>query len=171
MCKSSVGASRRPAARAGAKRNAYRVIAATIVTTIGFGWLLPSSKIAASAGSLVVWHSPTHDCCIRWVSYMERKGYRVTVNHVSDMAAVKDGFGVPAALRSCHTATFGDYLVEGHVVAKAVAKLFDEHPDLQGIALPGMPAGPPGMGGTPGLYRILAFSADGRTSRFADLGI
>ena len=78
---------------------------------------------------------------------------------------------IPAALYSCHTAKAGEYIVEGHVPAPAIAKLLDENPDLRGIAVPGMPAGPPGMGGSPGLYPVTGFTADGRTHRFADVGI
>ena len=93
------------------------------------------------------------------------------VNHVEDVVPVKAGFGLPPALYSCHTAKSGDYIVEGHVTAPAIAKLLDENPDLKGIAVPGMPAGPPGMGGSPGLYHVTALTADGHTQRFAYVGI
>jgi hypothetical protein len=52
-----------------------------------------------------------------------------------------------------------------------VGKLRDERPALRGIALPGMPAGPPGMGGSSGIYRVLGFTADGQASRFADIRV
>lgn len=39
------------------------------------------------------------------------------------------------------------YVIEGHVPAGAILQLLDERPDAIGIALPGMPADSPGMGG------------------------
>jgi hypothetical protein len=84
---------------------------------------------------------------------------------------VKVRLGVPTTLYSCHTAQIGKYIVEGHVPVPAIAKLLEEKPDLKGIAVPGMPAGPPGMGGSPGRYRVMAFAADGHVRHFADVGL
>lgn len=102
---------------------------------------------------------------------MRTKGYRVTVNYVEDMSGVKAELRIPDAVRSCHTAKIGDYFIEGHVPALAVAKLLDKRRALKGIALPGMPAGPPGMGGNPGVYHVVGFTPEGHTSYFTDVGI
>jgi hypothetical protein len=99
---------------------------------------------------------------------MRRRGYRLKVNNVSDPDAIKRSLGVPGALYSCHTAKIGNYIVEGHVPEAAVAKLLEQQPAIKGIALPGMPSGSPGMDGPPGVYRVIAFSADGSTRRFID---
>jgi hypothetical protein len=40
-------------------------------------------------------------------------------------------------------------VIEGHVPAGAILQLLDERPDAIGLALAGMPADSPGMGGTP----------------------
>jgi hypothetical protein len=40
-------------------------------------------------------------------------------------------------------------VIEGHVPAGAILRLLDERPDAVGLALPGMPADSPGMGGDP----------------------
>ena len=56
---------------------------------------------------------------------------------------------MPEGAGSCHTALVDGYVVEGHVPAGAILQLLDEHPDAIGIALPGMPADSPGMGGDP----------------------
>jgi len=40
-------------------------------------------------------------------------------------------------------------VIEGHVPAGAILQLLDERPDAVGLALPGMPADSPGMGGDP----------------------
>lgn len=54
---------------------------------------------------------------------------------------------MPASAGSCHTALVDGYVVEGHVPAGAILQLLEERPDAIGIALPGMPADSPGMGG------------------------
>ncbi len=54
---------------------------------------------------------------------------------------------MPESAGSCHTALVEGYVVEGHVPAGAILRLLEERPDAIGIALPGMPADSPGMGG------------------------
>ncbi len=132
------------------------------------GWSLLGSSGPADAQAITVWKSSTCGCCGEWVSYMRRRGYRVSVNNVSDPDAIKRSFGVPTGLYSCHTAKIGNYLIEGHVPEAAVAKLLEQQPEIKGIALPGMPSGSPGMDGPQGVYRVIAFSADGRTQRYID---
>lgn len=49
------------------------------------------------------------------------------------------------------------YFVEGHVPVEAIDRLLAERPAIDGIALPGMPAGSPGMGGVQeGPFEVLA---------------
>jgi hypothetical protein len=75
---------------------------------------------------------------------------------------------VPEQLRSCHTATVGKYVVEGHVPADVIKDLLRQQPELEGIAVPGMPLGSPGMeSATPQPYEVIAFDKNGRTSTFA----
>jgi hypothetical protein len=40
------------------------------------------------------------------------------------------------------------YAVEGHVPAREIRRLLAERPKARGLAVPGMPAGSPGMEGT-----------------------
>jgi hypothetical protein len=63
------------------------------------------------------------------------------------MMDVKARFGIEPAMQSCHTMEIGGYAVEGHVPLEAIERLLSERPELQGIALPGMPTGSPGMSG------------------------
>jgi hypothetical protein len=39
------------------------------------------------------------------------------------------------------------YTIEGHVPIAAIQRLLEDRPDAIGVALPGMPADSPGMGG------------------------
>lgn len=159
------------AAGRGVSRRALMIGLGLLVGGGAVGWSLLGSSQPANAKIVVVWKSSTCSCCGGWVSYMRSKGYSVVVNNVNDPTFMKVKLGVPAGLYSCHTATIGRYTVEGHVPAAAVAKLLEEQPELSGIALPGMPAGSPGMDGPPDVYRIMGFTAEGHTRRFMDAGV
>lgn len=78
------------------------------------------------------------------------------------LSAVKAESGVTDELSSCHTAKVGGYTVEGHVPAADVQKMLKEQPKVSGIAVPGMPAGSPGMeGGAKQPYDTLSFTKGG----------
>jgi hypothetical protein len=55
--------------------------------------------------------------------------------------------GVPVDAASCHTALMDGYVVEGHVPVGALVALLEQRPQAIGVALAGMPADAPGMGG------------------------
>jgi len=96
-------------------------------------------------GNIVVYKSPTCGCCADWVDHLEAEGFTVDVHDRNDMNSVKSLLGVPAQLASCHTATVGDYVIEGHVAAAEIKRLLQEQPKAVGLAVPGMPIGSPGM--------------------------
>jgi hypothetical protein len=144
---------------------------AMVATGGAFLWWVFRPVEPAHAETVTVWKSPTCGCCTEWVYYMRRKGYRVVVNNVPDTLPTKRSLGIPDDLHSCHTSLIGNYIVEGHVPEPAVAKLLEQRPSLKGIGLPGMPPGSPGMDGPVGIYRVFGFTAEGRTQRFADVGV
>ena len=118
-----------------------------------------------------VFKSPTCGCCNAWVDHLEANGFAVTVEDVNAMNAVKGRLGVPQDLWSCHTAQIGNYVVEGHVPAADIIRLIDEAATVSGLAVPGMPAGSPGMEmpGRRDAYTVWAFGPGGRTA-FAQHG-
>jgi len=72
--------------------------------------------------------------------------------------------GVPERLIACHTATVGGYTIEGHVPADVIKRLLADGPPVAGLAVPGMPAGSPGMEGLRAQpYDVIAFDREGRT--------
>lgn len=99
---------------------------------------------------------------------MRGAGFQVEAIDVSDerLAEVERASGVPAALGSCHTAQVGGYVVEGHVPAETVKRLLRERPAVAGLAVPGMPAGSPGMeqGSRREPYAVYTFRWDGATA-------
>jgi hypothetical protein len=86
-------------------------------------------------------------CCKSWISYLEDRGLEVTTTHTSDIWSVKERYQIPRDMVACHTAIVGNYFIEGHVPIEAIERLLTEKPDADGIALPGMPSGSPGMSG------------------------
>lgn len=128
-----------------------------------------SASAAAPEGTLVtLYKNPTCSCCADWAEHMRANGFRVDVREGGDLTAAKDRLRVPPGLASCHTAEVGGYALEGHVPADVVVRLLDERPEVAGLAVPGMPAGVPGMPGEGfGSYDVLAFEADGATRVYA----
>ena len=82
---------------------------------------------------------------------------------------VKDRLNIPEELWGCHTSVIGDYFIEGHVPVAAIEKLLAEQPDIDGIALPGMPSGAPGMTGTKQEPFVIYAVADGVAREFVTI--
>jgi hypothetical protein len=116
-----------------------------------------------------VYKSPSCGCCSLWVDYMRKNGFEAKVQDVENIGALKLKLGVREEFSSCHTTEVGGYIVEGHVPVEAVQRMLKERPKIAGIAVPGMPAGSPGMevpSGKKDSYNILAFTSDGKTTVF-----
>ena len=117
---------------------------------------------------MLVYSDPGCGCCGKWVTLMGGAGFRTTVQHTTDMAAIKKRYGITGSLASCHTALVGGYLVEGHVPADLIRKMLTEKPAIAGLAVPGMVTGSPGMeGATREPYDVLAFDKAGKTTVYA----
>ncbi len=141
--------------------------------------LLASMAIAASlagtsllapaqAAEFTVYKSPWCGCCSQWIDHLKTNGHSVTTEDVENLDIIKQMAGVPEALESCHTAMVERYAIEGHVPAKDIERLLAERPQAKGLAVPGMPAGAPGMGGdTPDSYNVMLFKADGSADIYA----
>jgi hypothetical protein len=132
--------------------------------------LRPTSALAHGMPAITVYKDPSCGCCTKWVEHLRAAGLRPSVHDRSDMDALKDSLGVPASLRSCHTAVVGRYVIEGHVPAADLERLVSSAPKrIVGIAVPDMPVGSPGMelGARRDRYDVIAFSANGTTSVFA----
>jgi hypothetical protein len=127
----------------------------------------PTQSRPTDAGLAIdVYKSPTCDCCHEWEAYLRARGYTVRSVPTDDMAAVKQARGLPESTWSCHTAVIDGYVIEGHVPVEAIEDLLDERPAIDGIALPGMPPGSPGMPGAKvGLFEILTIN-DGEVGSF-----
>jgi hypothetical protein len=149
-------------------------IARTATTALSGAVLLalrPAQSAAASKPmAITVYKDPSCGCCTKWVSHLQANGFAPEVHDRSDMNALKDSLGVPPALRSCHTAVAGKYVIEGHVPAADLTRLLAAKPaGTLGLAVPGMPVGSPGMemGDRRVAYDVVAFGPAGSTHVFA----
>lgn len=136
------------------------------VAIAGSVWLINSAPV--SAKEVVVYKNPSCGCCSKWADHLETSGFAVEVKTVNDMADVKERFGTPWQLESCHTALIDGYVIEGHVPAREITRLLAERPEAMGLAVPGMPAGSPGMEGRyTDAYDVILFRSDGSTEVYA----
>ena len=135
--------------------------------------LLTAGTAVADTRLVEVYKTPWCGCCSAWVDHMTANGFEVEVHEVEDLAPVKQKFGVPSSLQSCHTAEVGGYALEGHVPAEDVQRLLKSKPDVQGLAVPGMPIGSPGMetGGEPDKYDVIQFGKAGKAVYSSHVGL
>ena len=89
---------------------------------------------------------------------------------MNNLSSIRQQHGIPEDYGSCHTAIIDGYTVEGHVPVEAIIKLLTEKPNIDGIALPGMADGAPGMDGIQTRpYTIYALK-NGKASDFMTFG-
>jgi hypothetical protein len=113
--------------------------------------------------------NPGCQCCGNWANLMEQAGFMITMSDDPDLAARRKALGVPELLTGCHLAQIGRYIIEGHVPVDDILRLLDEQPDAMGLAVPGMPAGSPGMETESNAekYSVLLFEADGTSKIYS----
>lgn len=149
-------------------------LVAAVVVAVGAAalWAQSQRSAAAPAGSVDVFKSATCGCCAKWVDHMKQAGFTVHVTDLQEpeLQAIKDRYGVPPNMRSCHTARVNGFTVEGHVPASEVKRLLHEKPNVVGITVPGMPLGSPGMevsGVTPQPYNVYSFDKSGASKVYS----
>lgn len=115
-----------------------------------------------------VWKDPGCGCCQDWVAQIEKAGFEVRV-HEAGKPDAQMRLEIPAKFGACHTASVAGYALEGHVPAREIQRLLKEKPKAAGLAVPGMPAGSPGMDGAAYQHRkdpydVLLIMADSRST-------
>jgi len=136
----------------------------------GLGLLaLPHAMAAPGALDVQVFKSPSCGCCAAWAAHMKAAGFTVRVAEVHNAAVERKRLGMPDRYGSCHSATVGGYVLEGHVPAEDVRRLLATRPKAIGLSVPGMPATAPGMEvpGRTDPFQVLLIGADGQSSVFA----
>jgi len=123
---------------------------------------------------VVSYRSASCDCCKKWINHLRDNGLEVVDNIVEDVSVIKNQYQIPNNLWSCHSAQIANYTIEGHVPIESINKLFIEKPNINGIAVPGMPIGSPGMemhsheshSHDYENYEVVSFSKTGKTKIF-----
>ena len=113
-----------------------------------------------------VFKTPSCGCCYGYVLFLEEEKFVVKQTDMRSLHSVKKKYNIPLEMQSCHTSILGKYFIEGHVPLEAINKLLKEQPDIDGIALPGMPIGTPGMPGDKEEPFIIYQLVDGKSSVF-----
>ena len=120
----------------------------------------------ASEYSVEVFKTPSCGCCYGYVLFLEEEKFKVKQTDMTSLHSIKKKYNIPLEMQSCHTTILGKYFIEGHVPIEAINKLLKEQPDIDGIALPGMPIGTPGMPGEKEEPYVVYQLIDGKFSVF-----
>ena len=105
-----------------------------------------ASSVSNEVGrTITIYKSATCGCCVKWADHLEENAFRVVLHDVGELGKIKRKYSVPADMRSCHTATIGEYVLEGHVPASDIEELLRRRLPQRLLAVPGMPLGSPGM--------------------------
>ncbi len=136
-----------------------------VQTIVAFS-LLALLPLNAADPKIDVFKTATCGCCAKWVEHLKANGFEVKVHEAPSTADYRLKYGVPDKLQSCHTAVVNGYAIEGHVPAREIHRLLKTAPPhAKGLAVPGMPAGSPGMeGARSDAYAVVLFDEKGGTS-------
>lgn len=140
------------------------------LTTAALAALLLSGAAQAAQPLIIDVHRDANcGCCKDWITYLENNGFEVRDHVERNMNTVKQDLGVKPRLASCHTGVIDGKFVEGHVPVAQILEL-RKRPDLLGIAVPGMPAGSPGMeyGDVKHPYQVIGITRTGREKVIAN---
>jgi len=113
-----------------------------------------------------VFKTPSCGCCYGYVLFLKDEEYEIKETNMRSLHNIKKKYNIPLEMQSCHTTILGKYFIEGHVPIEAINKLLKEQPKIDGIALPGMPIGTPGMPGEKEEPYIIYQLIDGKSSLF-----
>ena len=113
-----------------------------------------------------VYKTPSCGWCYGYVVFLEKENFKVKQTDMRSLYPIKQKYNIPVEMQSCHTTIIGKYFIEGHVPFEAVEKLLKEQPDIDGMALPGMPIGTPGMPGDKDEPYVIYQLKDGKSSVF-----
>ncbi len=116
---------------------------------------------------IVVYRSPTCECCGRWLEHMKQNNFNIKDIVTENVDAIKEKYDVPETLASCHTAIVDGYVIEGHVPANDIKNLLKSKAKITGLSVPGMPRGTPGMEvGAKDPYQVISFDQQKNTKVF-----
>ena len=141
----------------------------TILFLYTFNFVIDTKDALANINNkqiIEVFKTPSCGCCNGYVLFLEKGGFKVKQTDMGSLHTIKQKYNIPLEMQSCHTTIIGKYVIEGHVPLEAINKLLKEQPNIEGIALPGMPIGTPGMPGDKDEPYVIYQLVDGKFSVF-----
>ncbi len=154
------------------KNNLSKIIFITILTILFLyilNFVTDKNEALANVENkqiVEVFKSPSCGCCNGYVLFLEKENFKVKQTDLENIYTIKQKYAIPLEMQSCHTTIIDNYFIEGHVPLKAINKLLKERPDIDGLALPGMPIGTPGMPGDKEEPYVIYQLIDGNFSVF-----
>jgi len=122
-----------------------KIIASTLAATVAMFSVSFANTSIADMPEMTFYQDPNCGCCSAHADYLKENGFKVNMVDHPNIMEIKQKYGTLQGA-SCHTIIMDGYVIEGHVPVVSIQKLWDEQPDIKGIALPGMPYNSPGMG-------------------------
>ena len=154
------------------KNNLIRLVILTLLTLSFiyiFNFVTDKKDALANINNkqiVEVFKTPSCGCCYGYVLFLEKEKFKVKQTDMRSLHTIKQKYNIPVEMQSCHTTIMGKYFIEGHVPLEAINKLLKERPNIDGIALPGMPIGTPGMPGDKEKPYVIYKLVDGNFSVF-----
>ena len=146
-----------------------KLLMVCVLLSLSFGIKAEDQVKTVEPIVIEVYRSPSCGCCSKWLVHLKENQFDVIDHVTNDVQAIKDKYGVPENMASCHTALVNGYVVEGHVPASDIKKLLNLKPAVIGISVPGMPSGTPGMemGGRKDAYQVISFDKEKKYQIFS----
>lgn len=113
--------------------------------TASFAVFAPAATLAAAPIKATLYKDPSCSCCATYASYLDKNGFKVKVIPTPNLEQMTLASGIPQSLVGCHLTKLENRVFEGHIPAPIIRKFLAEPPSAKGLAIPGMPAGLPGM--------------------------
>ncbi len=146
-----------------------KILMVCVLLSLNFSVIAEGQVETVEPIVIEVYRSPSCGCCSKWLVHLKENKFDVIDHVTNDVQAIKDKYGVPEKMASCHTALINGYVVEGHVPAADIKKLLKLKPAVIGISVPGMPSGTPGMemGGRKDPYKVISFDKEKKYQVFS----
>ena len=142
----------------------------SVLLFYSFGLISDKKNVLANVKNnkqiVEVFKTPSCGCCYGYILFLEKEQFNVKETDMRNLHSIKQKYNIPLEMQSCHTTIIGKYFIEGHVPLEAVNRLLKEQPDIDGISLPGMPIGTPGMPGDKDEPYVIYQLKDGKSSVF-----
>jgi len=146
------------------KKKAILVIGILIIVTLVVYALNPDTN--SNGTKITIYKTLTCGCCEEFITELQDNGFNLDIKVEDNIKVIKEKYQISPDMESCHTSIMGNYFLEGHIPVEAINKLLAEQPEIDGIALPGMPTGSLGMPGEKTEPLIIYSITDGQATEY-----